>query len=108
MATATKQTIGQELDQLGIPWSMVNRKGEEQFFVYGRNGDYPAESNCNMRVHRIIDGKPICIRERRRYGTTTFTWLEALINGAWLSLGDPWPCINPPLASIREAIAQRS
>lgn len=43
--------------------------------------------------------------ERRRYYRTTYTWVEAEINGQWVSLGDPWPCVTPKRSEIAEAVA---
>jgi hypothetical protein len=43
--------------------------------------------------------------ERRRYGSTTYTWVEAEIGGEWVSLGDPWPCITPKRSEIEAACA---
>jgi hypothetical protein len=42
---------------------------------------------------------------RRRYGDTTFTWVSVQVNGQWVSLGDPWPCITPPKEQLRKQIA---
>lgn len=41
---------------------------------------------------------------RRKYGNTTYTWVNALIDGVWHSLGDPWPCAMPPRDEILAAI----
>jgi len=54
----------------------------------------------------VIGGYPVRF-ERRRYGGrdgTTYTWAHAQIEGQWESLGDPWPCINPPRAELAAAI----
>ena len=51
----------------------------------------------------IVDGVKISF-VRRRYGRTTYTWLHAFINGAWDTIGDPWPCLNPPKREIKEAL----
>lgn len=65
---------------------------------------------------KIIDGHELMF-ERRRYGSQTFTWVS-LLRGpkpapgqdyapdAWVSLGDPWPAINPARAELLKAIAQ--
>jgi hypothetical protein len=42
--------------------------------------------------------------ERRRYGRTTYTWVYVKLNGEWVSLGDPWPCITPKMSEIATAI----
>jgi hypothetical protein len=43
--------------------------------------------------------------QRRRYGQTTYTWVEVSLDGKqWLSLGDPWPFINPVRAEVVEFI----
>lgn len=42
--------------------------------------------------------------ERRRYGNTTYTWIYVEYNGEWLSLGDPWPCVNPKQSEVNAAI----
>jgi hypothetical protein len=55
------------------------------------------------KVHRVIDGVPLNFT-RRRYGKTTFTWVEAFDGLAWRSLGDPWPAITPAANQIREAV----
>jgi hypothetical protein len=47
----------------------------------------------------IIDGCTVTFK-RRRYGSQTYTWV--FCNGE--SLGDPWPCINPPRSEIKQAI----
>lgn len=41
--------------------------------------------------------------ERRRYGSTTYTWAEVNHGGRWLSCGDPWPCVTPKRAELVEA-----
>ncbi len=44
--------------------------------------------------------------KRRRYGeSTTYTWVKYYTGDKWLDLGDPWPCLNPTRAEIRESIA---
>ena len=50
---------------------------------------------------------------RRRYGSTTFTWVDIDMPGdESLSLGDPWPCIVPNreevLATARLVLAGES
>lgn len=50
-----------------------------------------------------VRGVPVLL-ERRRYGNTTYTWVEAKLNGAWVSLGDPWPCVVPAEAEVAAAI----
>lgn len=44
--------------------------------------------------------------ERRRYGTTTYTWVYATPQNGTPSfdLGDPWPCITPKRAEIEASI----
>lgn len=59
---------------------------------------------------RIVDGVEV-MAERRRYGDrysgTTYTWLYAKgADGAYVQLGDPWPCVTPAIAQVREAIRQ--
>lgn len=48
---------------------------------------------------------------RRRYGTTTYTWVEAQIGGEWVSLGDPWPAVTPKrremLAEVQRVMAAK-
>ena len=50
--------------------------------------------------------------ERRRYGTTTYTWAFVKHNGEWLSLGDPWPAVRWPKKELDKygklAIAEKS
>ena len=53
--------------------------------------------------NRIIDGVELCF-ERRRYSNRTFTWVSAMIGGEWVSIGDPWPCMNPGLDELKRAI----
>lgn len=54
--------------------------------------------------------KFVRIRERRRYGNKTYTWLEIELignDGKWyiVGLGDPWPCISPKVSEVNAAIA---
>lgn len=45
--------------------------------------------------------------ERRRYGGShplTFTWAYVQKDGAWASLGDPWPVLRPKNAELLKAI----
>ncbi len=44
--------------------------------------------------------------ERRRYGTVTYTWVWAEIDGRMVSLGDPWPCVTPKRSEVLEAIGK--
>jgi hypothetical protein len=37
---------------------------------------------------------------RRRYGRTTYTWVTAVVDGVRIELGDPWPCLKPPMREI--------
>lgn len=60
-----------------------------------------------MNVSRLLDGIPISFT-RRRYSNATFTWADAFINGQWVSLGDPWPCVNPPTKALREEVRRRT
>lgn len=48
-------------------------------------------------------GVPIRFK-RRRYGGQTFTWVYAQIEGNWIPLGDPWPCIRPKQSEVAAAI----
>ena len=41
---------------------------------------------------------------RRRYGTTTYTWVSVLLGGEWVELGDPWPAVRPKMAEILKAV----
>ena len=41
--------------------------------------------------------------DRRRYGNTTYTWVEVKHNDEWLSLGDPWPCVTPKRSELKQA-----
>lgn len=55
---------------------------------------------------RVVDGVEV-MAERRRYPGTTYTWLYAKgADGAYVQLGDPWPCVMPAIAQVREAIQQ--
>jgi ribosomal protein L37AE/L43A len=60
-------------------------------------------------LDRILDGIALSYTRRRYGGTggTTYTWVEAWIGDAWISLGDPWPCLNPSTKSLREEINKR-
>lgn len=50
--------------------------------------------------------------DRRRYGTTTYTWAFVKHNNEWLSLGDPWPAVRWPKKELDKfgklAIAEKS
>lgn len=60
----------------------------------------------SMGVDAVIDG--VCVNfTRRRYGTTTFTWAESLIDGVWVDLGDPWPCLRPSKSDLLREISVR-
>lgn len=61
---------------------------------------------ASMFVNEIVDGIPLSYT-RRRYGSTTFTWVDAFIGGEWVSLGDPWPCIKPKRSDIIREISIR-
>lgn len=37
---------------------------------------------------------------RRRYSNKTFTWAEVRLGDEWISLGDPWPCLNPKRSEL--------
>lgn len=41
---------------------------------------------------------------RRRYGRTTYTWVEVKLHGEWMDLGDPWPCVMPTKDSLQMAV----
>lgn len=41
--------------------------------------------------------------ERRRYGNATYTWAEVKHGDAWLSCGDPWPCVTPKRSELNAA-----
>lgn len=107
---AVNENICTQLDALGIPWSLVrcrpngvlSRTGEEQVFAHGR--DEEDGTHREIRVHRLVAGYPVCYWERRRYSNKTFTWVMALVDGVWRSLGDPWPCIMPADREVREQI----
>jgi hypothetical protein len=61
-------------------------------------------------LHQLkVDDREVSIHfSRRRYGrgesTTIYTWADVLVDGAWWSLGDPWPCINPPREQLRREV----
>lgn len=45
--------------------------------------------------------------KRRRYGSTTYTWVYARLNEGldqWVCLGDPWPSIRPKFCEVRAAL----
>ena len=42
--------------------------------------------------------------ERRRYGTTTYTWVSVKLGEDWVSLGDPWPCITPKKVEVAREV----
>ena len=50
-------------------------------------------SGCE--VHGRYNGIPLHFT-RRRYGKTTFTWLDWWNGSEWVSAGDPWPSIVIP------------
>lgn len=56
-----------------------------------------------MTVDKFLDGIPLCFT-RRRYPGMTYTWVEAFLAGEWVNLGDPWPCLMPPVQEVREAL----
>lgn len=70
---------------------------------------YITQSKPSTRVIEDGDQKYELMFIRRRYGNTTFTWVDVWHNGTWLSIGDPWQCITPKksemLASIRLTLA---
>lgn len=70
--------------------------------------------------NQIIDvsGRRVML-ERRRYSDKTFTWAYLDCGPVacelppghpgitdWRSLGDPWPCINPPRAELEMEITR--
>jgi hypothetical protein len=83
--------------QLIFPEACLNTRGK---IVLG--GGY---------VDRLLDGVPLSF-DRRRYGQgglnpVTYTWAHAFVAGEWVDLGDPWPCLNPPVKELRVALADR-
>lgn len=50
-----------------------------------------------------IDGNYFAVDSRRRYGKTTFTWCSIWDGSGWLSLGDPFPSINPAKKMLSRA-----
>jgi hypothetical protein len=56
-----------------------------------------------MPVDLMVNGIPTNFT-RRRYGSKTFCWVEAMIDDEWKSLGDPWECITPKAIEISDAI----
>lgn len=38
--------------------------------------------------------------ERRRYGSTTYTWVYLNRGADRVSLGDPWPCVTPKRSEL--------
>ena len=42
--------------------------------------------------------------KRRRYGTTTYTWVTLHVEGEEITLGDPWPCIVPKSSEVEHAV----
>lgn len=59
-----------------------------------------------MDVDRILDGIPLSFT-RRRYSACTYTWVQAFIDGQWVDLGDPWPCLMPSTKSLVVEINRR-
>lgn len=60
----------------------------------------------SMGVDAVVDGACVSFT-RRRYGTATYTWAEALIDGLWVDLGDPWPCMRPKTSDLKREIEVR-
>ncbi len=57
-----------------------------------------------MATRIEVLGVPVVL-ERRRYSNKTFTWASIVKpDGDWDSLGDPWPCLNPPKKQLEEAV----
>jgi hypothetical protein len=44
---------------------------------------------------------------RRRYGTTTFTWAYLVLGDEWLALYDPWPAVTWPRAELERAVERK-
>lgn len=56
------------------------------------------------RVANVIEGLPVSY-ERRRYGRAAFfCWVQVYHQGAWVSLGDPWPKVTPSRLELAQAI----
>lgn len=67
--------------------------------------DYPCVDG--LTVHAVVEGVPVSF-ERRSYGRSVmYCWVEAHLDGRWVSLGDPWPCITPRKSELADAIALR-
>lgn len=45
------------------------------------------------------------VTDRRRYGTTTYTWVT-FTDGEREATPDPWPCIRPAAAEVRAECAR--
>lgn len=56
-----------------------------------------------FQVHARVGNFPVWFA-RRRYGKTTFTWVEYHNGREWVQLGDPWPALNPNRQEIETAI----
>ncbi len=62
-------------------------------------------SSTVLLTHRGVEAR---VHERRRYGTTTYTWLSFFREDkdtGWVV--DPWPCILPSATSVRAEIDMR-
>lgn len=57
----------------------------------------------------VVDGQPHRVFfDRRRYGTTTYTWaIYEKPGGGTIWLGDPWPAVRFPRAELEKAIRNR-
>ena len=64
-----------------------------------------------MKAPLTVNGYMIQF-DRRRYGSTTYTWAYAVVDDQWVSLGDPYPAIRFPIRELErlatpERIRQR-
>lgn len=56
-----------------------------------------------LKPYTTVHGHEVFV-ERRRYPGTTYTWAYIKLDGEYVGLGDPWPCINPPRKQLAAAI----
>ena len=50
-----------------------------------------------------INGCPVRFT-RRRYGSTTMTWLHVCVNGRWYEDGSPYPAVNWSRVELLRAV----
>jgi predicted kinase len=77
-------------------------KGKAEKKEYKKGDTIVDKDGVEDDVDRVVNGIPIVVDSRRRYGKETYTWYSYYDaeQNKWLSMGDPFPNFNPSNADI--------